>query len=209
MNVDFASVATIPLPENTEALIIRPAPPRERFSDAEFAEYCAQYPELRIEMNSEGDMIIMLPVVSEGGRRNFLLTSRFGAWVEADGGGVGFDSSAGFTLPNGAMRAPDVSWIRRDRWEALSEDQRNDFAPICPDFVVEMRSKSDRLSTLQAKMEEYISNGAQLGWLLDPLQHKVHHYRPHQPVESLDDPSQISGKPLLKGFVLRLDGILD
>src|SRR2546425_11034835 len=100
MNVNVASVATIPLPENTEALIIRAAPPCERFSDDEFAEYCAEYPELRIEMNSEGEMIITPPVVSEGGKRNFLLTSRFGSWVEADGTGVGFDSSTGFTLLN-------------------------------------------------------------------------------------------------------------
>jgi Uma2 family endonuclease len=209
MKVDFASVDTIPVPENTEAIILRPAPPRDRFSDEEFGEFCAQHRDLRIEMNSEGEMIIMLPVVSDGGRRNFLLAARFGAWVEADGTGVGFDSSTGFTLPNRAKRAPDVSWIRRERWEALSKKQRNDYAPICPDFVVELRSKTDQLKTLQAKMEEYVANGAQLGWLLDPLQHKVHIYCPGSPVEVHDNPSDISGEPLLKGFVLKLEGILD
>jgi Uma2 family endonuclease len=201
MKVDFASVDTIPIPENTEAIILRPAPPRDRFSDEEFSEFCAQHRDLRIEMNSEGEMIIMLPVVSDGGRRNFLLAARFGAWVEVDGTGVGFDSSTGFTLPNGAKRTPDVSWIRRERWEALSEKQRNDFAPICPVFVVELRSKSDRLKTLQAKMEEYVANGAQLGWLLDPLLHKVHIYCPGSPVEVRDNPSDISGEPLLKGIL--------
>ena len=150
MNVNFASVATIPLPENTEAVIIRPGPD-QRFSDEEFAQFCAQYPELRIEMSSEGEMIIMLPVVSEGGKRNFKLTGRFFIWVEADGTGVGFDSSTGFTLPNGAKRSPDVSWIRHERWNALSDEQKDEFAPICPDFVVELRSRSDRLATLQEK----------------------------------------------------------
>jgi Uma2 family endonuclease len=106
MNVDFASVATIPLPETAEALIIRPGV--RPFSNQEFAEFCARNPELRIEMNSEGELIIMLPVVTRGGKRNFNLTARFGEWVERDGSGVGFDSSTGFTLPNGAKRSPDL-----------------------------------------------------------------------------------------------------
>ena len=207
MNVNFASVATIPLPENTEAVIIRPGPD-QRFSDEEFAQFCAQYPELRIEMSSEGEMIIMIPVVSEGGRRNFKLTGRFFVWVEADGTGLGFDSSTGFALPNGAKRSPDVSWIRHERWDALSDEQKDEFAPICPDFVVELRSRSDRLATLQEKMEEYLANGAKLGWLIDPLEKKVLIYRPGAPVEVLDNPPEISGAPLLKGFSLKLDGIL-
>ena len=208
MNVNVASVVTIPVPENVEALIFRLAPPRERFSDEEFAEYCAEYPELRIEMSSRGEMIIMPPVVSEGSKRNFILTTRFGAWALADGTGVGFESSAGFTLLNGAKRSPDASWILRERWEALTKKERNEFAPICPDFVVELRSKSDRLSTLREKMTEYIANGAQLGWLLDPLEEKIHIYRPNPPVEVLDRPTDISGEPLLSGFRLKLDGIL-
>ena len=207
MNVDFASVATIPLPENTEALIIRPG--LRRFSDEEFAEFCARYPELRIEMNSEGEIMVMLPLISEGGRQNFVLTGRFAAWVEADGTGVGFDSSTGFLLRDGAKLSPDVSWIRRERWDALSEEQKNDFAPICPDFVVELRSKSDRLRPLQEKMEEYMENGAELGWLIDPLEKKVHVYRPGAPVQVLEDPAELSGDPPLKGLVLKLEGILD
>jgi Uma2 family endonuclease len=209
MNVEIASFGIVPLPEIFEALIVSPAPPRERFSDREFAEYSAAHPELRVEMNSEGEIIIMPPVVSEGGKRNFTLAVRFGNWVEADGTGVGFDSSTGFTLPNGAKRSPDISWIRRERWEALTEDERNEFAPICPDFVVELRSKSDRLSTLREKMNEYLENGAQLGWLIDPLEEKIHIYRPNAAVETLDHPSEISGEPLLPGFLLELDGILD
>jgi Uma2 family endonuclease len=207
MNVDFASVATIPVPDDIEALILRPG--LHPLSDERFAEFCAQYPELRIEMNREGEMMIMLPVVSRGGRRNFNLTGRFFVWSERDGSGVGFDSSTGFTLRNGAKRSPDVSWIKRERWDALSEEQKDDFAPICPDFVVELRSKSDRLKHLQEKMEEYIENGAALGWLIDPLEKKVHVYRPGSSIQVLDNPTEISGDPLLKGLVLKLEGILD
>ena len=207
MNVDFAAVATIPVPEDTEALIFRPG--LRPFSDEEFAEFCSKYPELRVEMNSEGEMMIMLPVISDGGRRNFNLTARFGAWVAADGTGVGFDSSTGFTLPNGAKRSPDLSWIKRERWDALTEEQKDSFAPICPDFVVELRSRSDRLRSLREKMEEYIENGAQLGWLIDPLEAKIHVYSPDAAVQMLDNPSEIAGEPLLKGFILKLEGILN
>lgn len=118
-------------------------------------------------------------------------------------------SSTGFILLNGAKRSPDVSWMRRERWESLPAKQKSKFARICPDFVVELRSKFDRLKTLRNKMEEYMANGAQLGWLIDPMEKKVHIYRPEPPVEILDNPAQISGDPLLKGFVLKLEGILD
>src|SRR5437870_9818920 len=119
-------------------------------------------------------MIIMLPVGSEGGHRNFNLTTAFGVWAKADDTGIGFDSSTGFTLPNTAKRSPDLSWIRRERWEAIPKKQRKKFAPICPDFAVELRSETDVLAVLQEKMEEYLANGAQLGWLIDPLEQKVH-----------------------------------
>ena len=209
MRVDFASMVTIALPENTEALVIRLGPLRQRLSDEEFEQFCAKYRELRIEMTSQGEVIVMPPVVSEGGNRNFTLTGRFFLWVETDATGVGFDSSTGFTLPNGAKRSPDVSWIRREHWDALSHTQKNEFALICPDFVVELRSKSDRLSTLQEKMEEYLANGARLGWLIDPLEKRIHVYRLSAPVEVLDNPPEVSADPLLKDFVLKLDGILN
>jgi len=179
------------------------------FSDEDFERFCAANSDLRIEMTKEGEMIIMMPTAPEGGKRNFLLTGRFAAWVETDASGLGFDSSTCFTLPNKAKRAPDTSWMRRERWEALSEKERNKFSRICPDFVIELRSKSDRLKKLQAKMEEYIANGAQLGWLIDPIEKKVHIYRPDAPIEILDQPQEISGEPLLKGFTLKLAGIID
>jgi Uma2 family endonuclease len=134
---------------------------------------------------------------------------QFDAWVRADGTGKGFDSSAGFTLPTGAKRSPDCSWIRLLRWEALTPAQRRRFAPICPDFVVELRSPSDSLDVLKGKMEEYLENGALLGWLIDPAKRKVRVYRPGQPAVCLEDPARIAGDPVLPGFVLDLAEVWD
>jgi Uma2 family endonuclease len=201
--VQSQSLDTLP------AMVVHLGPLRSRLSDEEFEAFCARNPELRIEMTSEGDMIIMLPVTPEGSRRNFKLTGRFAAWAETDGSGVGFESSAAFTLPNGAKRSPDVSWMRKESWDALTPEQQDEFTHICPDFVVEVRSKTDRLRVLQAKMNEYIENGAQLGWLIDPRRHEVHVYRPDTVVEILSHPQTISGEPLLPGFVLLLGGIID
>jgi Uma2 family endonuclease len=200
---------TVSMPEGIEAMTIRPDIPHQKLTDEEFEELFAQNPELRIEMTSKGELIIMSPTTSKGGHLNFLLTGRFAAWTEADTSGVRFDSSTCFTLPNGAKRSPDVSWIIRQRWDELSEEEKDEFVPICPDFVIELRSKSDRLTVLQEKMEEYILNGAQLGWLIDPLEKRVHIYRPDQLVEILDQPKEISGEPMLKGFVLNLEKIID
>jgi Uma2 family endonuclease len=196
------------LSQKPNALVVRLGPLKEHLTDDEFFKFCQLNRDLRIEMTSNGEVIIMPPVGSEGGNRNFKLTTRFGAWVEADGTGVGFDSSTGFKLPNGANRSPDLSWMRRDRWETVPKKQRKAFAPICPDFVVELRSETDSLEMLQEKMKEYLRNGAQLGWLIDPLEKKVHIYRSKATVEILDRPRSVSGEPLLKDFVLDLSGIL-
>jgi Uma2 family endonuclease len=175
--------------------------------DKEFYEFCRVNSELRIERTKEGAIIIAPPTDMETGGRNFKLTVRFGVWAEQDGTGKGYDSSTGFTLPNGAKRSPDVSWIRNERWDALNDRERERFARICPDFVVELRSETDLLKTLQEKMEEYIENGAQLGWLIDPLKKQVHVYRPEMAVEVLDNPQTVSGEPLLHGFVLNVQEI--
>src|SRR5438552_5554992 len=124
-------------------LVIRLGPLKEHLTDDEFFKFCQLNRDLRIEMTRDGEVIIMSPVGGEGGNRNFKLTTRFGAWAEADGTGVGFDSSTGFTLPSGAKRSPDLSWMRRERWEAVPKKQRKKFAAICPDFVVELRSETD------------------------------------------------------------------
>jgi Uma2 family endonuclease len=138
---------------------------------------------------------------------NANLTTDFTLWSRQDSSGLIFDSSTLFVLPNGAKRSPDVSWIRRDRWEALSPEERRGFSPICPDFVLELRSPSDQLRTLQDKMQEYLDNGARLGWLIDPSERVVTIYRPGEGVERLEAPREVSGEPVLPGFVLQLTAV--
>lgn len=178
-----------------------------RVSDEEYVEFCRRNPDLRIERTAEGDLIIMPPTGGKSGAQNFHLTTHFGLWAQTDGTGKGFDSSTEFSLPNGAKRMPDVSWVTKERWNTLTNQQKEQFPPLCPDFVIELRSPSDRLQTLQEKMREYIANGAQLGWLIDPFEKRIHVYRPDTHVEILDDPSEISGEPLLKTFVLDVEAL--
>jgi Uma2 family endonuclease len=144
----------------------------------------------------------MSPTGGRTGRRNFTLIGLFNDWVEKDGTGIGFDSSTGFALPNGARRSPDLAWVKRARWESLTGEEQESFPPICPDFVVELRSPSDDLDALKAKMQEYIDNGALLGWLIDPVELKLYVYRPSQNVQCLENPVEVSGEPVLPGFVL-------
>ncbi len=180
----------------------------KRLNDEQFYEFCRSNPELRIEMNRKGEIIVMPPTFSETGGKNFRLAVKFGVWAEKDGTGVGFDSSTGFVLPNGAVRSPDLSWIKLKKWNALSTEQRAKFAHVCPDFVVELRSESDSLKKLQAKMNEYIENGASLGWLIDAgAKRRVYIYRPNAEVEILENPETVSGEPPLKGFTLNLKEI--
>lgn len=173
----------------------------------QFFEFCQLNPDLRIERTAEGDLVIMTPAGSESGRRNFSLALQLGRWCERDGTGIGFDSSAGFWLPNGAERSPDASWIRRERWDALTADQREKFAPLAPDFVIELRSRTDRLAHLRDKMKEYADNGVRLGWLVDPVDRRVEVYRPGAEPVVLDDPQTVSGDPELPGFTLELKPI--
>lgn len=186
-------------------LVMRASPTLRQMSDQEFFEFCQLNRDWRIEQTSEGDIIIVPPAGRETGRRNFTLIGLVGAWVEQDGTGIGFDSSTAFILPNGAKRAPDLAWVKRERWEALTTAEREAFPPLCPDFVVELRSQSDLLATLQAKMGEYVANGALLGWLIDPLEKKVYVYGPDQATRCLDNPETISGEPVLPGFELDLE----
>ena len=176
-------------------------------TDEQFYELCRANSELRIERTAEGELVIMPPTGSKTGHRNFKLTQQLANWADQDGTGIGFDSSTAFKLPNGATRSPDVSWIKRERWEALTPEQQEKFSPLCPDFVIELRSPTDSLTDLQAKMEEYINNGARLGWLLDPLEQRVYIYRPGIEPEILDHPQEISGGPELPGFTLNLQEI--
>jgi len=187
-----------------EPVVVHFGPAKLRMNDDEYFQFCQLNPELRIERTSEGDIIVMAPTGGKSGRQNAKLTARVTNWAEQDATGQAFDSSTEFILPNHAGRAPDVSWIRNERWDALTEKEQEQFPPLCPDFVVELRSKTDRLKTLQAKMDEYLANGAQLGWLIDPIEHKVHIYQPGAAPKILGDPKTVSGEPLLKGFALNV-----
>jgi Uma2 family endonuclease len=173
-------------------------------TDDQFFDFCKLNRDFRIERNQFGDLLIMSPTGSETDERNFNLIVQLGIWTKKDGTGVGFGSSGGFTLPNGAVRSPDAAWIKKEEWEAIPTEQRKKFAPICPDFVVELRSETDNLKTLQEKMEEYIENGVKLAWLIDRKQQKVYIYRPSQPVEELDHPQTLNGEDILPGFILDL-----
>ncbi|HRJ45160.1 MAG TPA: Uma2 family endonuclease [Caldilineaceae bacterium] len=176
-------------------------------SDQKFWQLCVANPELRLERTAEGEVIIMPPASSDTGARNSEVTGQLWLWNRKTGLGKVFDSSAGFILPNGAIRSPDSAWIHKKRWDALTRQEQSRFALICPDFVVELRSHSDRLADIQDKMTEYLENGARLGWLIDPQAQQVYIYQPGHALEVLDDPETVSGDPVLPGFVLELDGI--
>lgn len=176
-------------------------------TEDQFFEFCQINQGLRIERTSEGDLVIMPPEGGESGHHSALLITWVTQWALQDDTGVTFGSSTGFILPNGAMRAPDVAWVRRARLATLTADQKQKFLPLCPDFVVEIRSPSDRLGELQAKMREYLDNGAQLGWLIDPQSRGVYRYRPDHPIERLENPTTVVADPVLPGFVLALQHI--
>jgi len=164
----------------------------------------------QFETTANKELVIMPPTGGNSGRRNLDITTQLGIWVRANRAlGIGFDSSTEFKLPNGARRSPDASWVRRDRWEALTSDEREGFPPLCPDFVVELRSPSDRLPPLQDKMQEYMANGAVLGWLIDPKTKQVEIYRAGQEKEVLESNTILSGESVLPGFTLDLTEILD
>ncbi|MBI3246622.1 MAG: Uma2 family endonuclease [Deltaproteobacteria bacterium] len=171
-------------------------------TDEQFEHLCAENPELRLELTAQGELIGMPSTGSETGWSDSEINAALNTWAKKDGTGLTFGSSTGFTLPNGAKRSPDASWVRRERWSTLTKEQRRKFAPLCPDFVLELCSPTDSLPMLQEKMQEYLDNGARLGWLLDPLERRVHVYQPGQLVLVLDDPETIDGDPILPDFVL-------
>ena len=176
----------------------------QRVTPEQFENLCRKYRKLRLELTSTGDLIVMPPAGSLTGMHNASLTAQLEVWARKDRTGVCFSNIAGFTLPNNAIRSPDASWMRREKWDSLSEQQKKHFAPICPDFVVELRSRTDMLPVLFNKMSEYIANGASLGWLIDPTTRRVYVYSPNEEVVVLDNPETVSGDPLLPGFKMNL-----
>lgn len=181
--------------------VLHGGPIFQRLKPEEFYALCQANPDWQFECTATGDLLIMAPTGGESGQRNANITIHVGMWNLADSPGIIFDSSTLFLLPNGAKRSPDVSWVRRERWEALTPAQRELLPPLCPDFVIELCSRTDRLSVLQAKMQEYLDNGAQLSWLIDPYARQVYIYRPGQAPACLHDPVTLSGDPLLPGFM--------
>jgi Uma2 family endonuclease len=183
--------------------------PALTLTDEQFAQICQNNRDLRFERTAQGELVIMAPTGGETGSRNLSLGSQLWQWNQTRNLGKGFDSSTGFKLPNGSTRSPDVAWVRLERWNALSPEQQRRFVPLCPDFAVELKSPSDDLADLQAKMQEYLDNGLQLGWLINPEQQQVEVYRPGQTVESLTQPKTLADETVLPGFVLDLADIFE
>ena len=204
-----ASAVTLTSPATEEGIapVALQFEPAITMTDEQFGQFCAQNDVLRIERNCEGVIEIMPPVKGDTGFKEADIITDLNIWAREDGTGRVSSPSAGFTLPSGAVRMPDASWVSNERYDALTEGERRGFTPLCPDFVIELRSPSDRLSVLQAKMEEYMANGARLGWLLDPSTRQAHIYRPGAPVEILDNPDSLSADPELPGFTLDLKPI--
>jgi Uma2 family endonuclease len=189
----------VPLTVDLSSLMLQ-----TKMTDQQFYAFCQTNRDLRIERTASGEVIVMPPVYSDTGNRNFKTAVQLGIWAEQDGTGEGFDSSSGFTLPNGAIRAPDAAWIQGDRWNALSEQEKASFAPICPDFVIEIRSASDTLISLPEKMQEYIDNGVKLGLLIDRKNRTVNVYRLGRSPEIIEHPTAVSCDPELPGFTLQM-----
>jgi Uma2 family endonuclease len=189
----------VSLPIDLSSLTMLPT-----MSEAQFYEFCRTNPGLRIERNAHGEVIVMSPAFADTGNRNGRIFAQIFNWAEENDNGETFDSSSGFTLPNGAIRSPDTSWIQSDRWNKLSPEEQASFAPIVPDFVIELRSSSDTLKSLQDKMQEYIDQGVRLGLLIDRKNCIVHIYRPNLEPELLTNPEFVNCEPELPGFELKM-----
>ena len=176
-------------------------------TDEQFYQLCQKNQNLRFERNSTGEIIIMPPVGGESSNRNAELTAQLWIWNQKYNLGVVFDSSGGFKLSNGADRSPDASWVKLDRWNELTPEQKTKFLPIAPDFVIELLSPSDSLKKTQEKMEEYINNGVRLGWLINRKNRQVEIYRVGKEVEILDNPESLNGEDILPDFILDLEMI--
>ncbi|MBD0340772.1 MAG: Uma2 family endonuclease [Microcoleus sp. Co-bin12] len=178
-----------------------------KLTSEQFYQLCEENPDLKLERNANGELIVMPPTGGETGKTNSKFNLQIGLWNEQTELGEVFDSSTGFTLPNKADRSPDASWVEKSRWSALTPEQREKFIPLCPDFVIELVSPSDSLKKSQEKMQEYMENGCRLGWLINRKKREVEIYRPGQDVEVLQSPLTLSGENVLPGFVLNLQKI--
>ena len=178
-----------------------------KMTAAQFWKVCRENRDWRFELTAEGDLLIMPPTGGETGAQNLRIATQLGVWAERDGSGVAFDSSTGFELPDGAIRSPDAAWVVRTRLAQLTRSQKRKFIPLAPDFVVEIKSPTDSMRVLHAKMREYIANGTRLGWLIDSQERTVSVYRPHAAVRHVSSPATLSADPVLPGFTLDLQQI--
>ncbi len=197
-------------PTRSGEILALAVPPdvRLRVSDDDFWRLAQENPGLRLERSAQGELIVMPPAGPDGSQRNMTLGAQLWNWNRKSGLGIAFDSSAGFTLPNSAVRGPDASWMTRERWEQIPRSERLKFSHVCPDFVAELRCPSNDMKVRREKMREYLAQGARLGWLIDPSDGTAEIYRPGRPVETLNRPATLSGEDVLPGFVLDLKGIL-
>jgi Uma2 family endonuclease len=171
-----------------------------RLTDDQFIRLCSDNRDLRIEMTASGELVLMPPPGMKTGQRNATIIYRLASWAKQDDLGIVFGPDTGFTLPNGARRGADAAWMPLERWNRISPEEQEKLPVVCPDFVLELCSPSDRLSDVQEKMEEYIASGAQLGWLLDPFRNQAFIYRPNQSPEHIESPTFLDGDPVLTGF---------
>ena len=183
-------------------------PAAVKLTDEQFYQLSLANRDLRLERTASGEVIVMPPTGGGTGKRNSDLNIQLGLWNRETKLGFVFDSSTGFKLPNGATRSPDAAWVKRDRWDSLTLEQQEQFPPLCPDFVVELQSPSDALADARLKMQEYLENGVQLGWLIAPKIRQVEIYRPNRELEIVQSPAILSGEEVLTGFVLDLTEIL-
>ena len=177
-------------------------------TDDQFYKLCRMHRDYKFERNAKGELLLMSPTGGETGERNSSLNGQVWVWNQQRKLGIAFDSSTCFKMPKGGNRSPDASWVKRERWEALTPEERRKFPPLCPDFVVELRSPTDSIKEMREKMEEYLENGALLGWLIDPERQIVEIYRPGREVEILQSPSTLSGEDVLPGFVLEVGPVM-
>ena len=181
--------------------------PENPMSDEEFMRFCAANEPMRIEREPNGEILVMTPANSKTSKMNLRIGRLLDEWAETDGRGVAFDSSGGFTLPDTSMRNPDAAWMLNSRWSAMSDEEQSSFAPACPDFIIELRSPTDRLPHLKVKMEKWIANGAQVAWLIDPSRKVVEIYRPDEQPEVHENPTSVQGTGPIAGFELVMDRI--
>lgn len=196
-----------PKVQTREGIIVLHLHPVIDMDDDQFYEFAQINRDLRMERNASGELIIMPPTGWETGERNSEIGMQLRVWAKRDGTGRVVDSSAGYRLRNGATRSPDASWVSNTRLAEIPSDAQKKFLPLCPDFVIELQSPTDLFDELGAKMQEWIENGAQLGWLIDPKAKRIYVYRPNVQVEILENVNSVSGEPLLPGFVLDLTQI--